>query len=227
MSRRLYRALRLLAALACGCAASATTADETVPEPRRQEAEAHLLRGEITVLLHNPAFQGEREMARGLSLPGPLVTWRIDMARHLLGGEAVPRGLLALRPSRREWTTDCSELRPNATEGWPVVAALRLERCLRETLGAQRLPDGSPLAALPDPEGTIARFLDLQGRVFHPVTPEQSSDAAWAAEARAVRKQADSLRSTSNLWAALAAGLLLLFTLALGFGLRQRLAARP
>lgn len=212
----------LVAVLACGAPSGQAGAEEPLepmPEALRRTAEKRALRGEFLLLVRANDYA---RWVRLESLPPPLNRWRPD-----IGWKAGRNGAVGLAPLPARQEPPCSSFDGAETSpdlhGWPLFQALLAERCWRETQGAGSLPLGGPLAGLPDGlDGTIARFLDLQGRVYRPVPPEQSSDVAWAAEARAARDLADSLRSTSHLWAALAAGLLLALTLLAGLLAKPR-----
>ncbi len=207
----------LMAGLAVAWAAacpSARAEPPEDPEELRRAAEQHLLRGEFAWAHPEGVWLGE--------IVSPFDRWRTQIG---WGGLAASKDTLELLPPKPWVWGPCASDGPPPAEGWvawPVLAAMLRERCQRETVGVENLPTGSPLAALPDTDGTIARFFDLQKRIYHPVPAEQSPDVALAAEARAAHELADSLRSASHLWAALAAGLLLALTLLAGLLARPR-----
>lgn len=109
---------------------------------------------------------------------------------------------------------------PSGSPGaFPALEALYAERLLRDVRGMGDLPTASPLAAVPDPGGQIARFLAWQRLIYHPVPPEQSEDKDWAAHAKAAREDAEAHRSDAHRAALLAAALLLGLTLLVGWRL--------
>jgi hypothetical protein len=110
-----------------------------------------------------------------------------------------------------------------ATDAFGPVVLLAYERAWRETLGMARGPTKSPLTLLPDPEGHMARFLGWQREIHRPTPPEKSTDAEWAAKARAVRVHAEDLQGSARRLAWLAGLGLLVLTLGLG----ARLGRRP
>lgn len=124
-----------------------------------------------------------------------------------------------LRSGTHRYVAKGATLPSGSPGAFPALEALYAERLLREVRGMGDLPTGSPLASLPDPAGTIARFLVWQRHVYQPVPPEQSPDAAWAAQAKAAREKAETHRSQAHRAALLAAGLLLGLTLLLGWRL--------
>ncbi len=221
MSRLRRLGCRLVAAIACcvpGAAARAEEPVEPMPENLRTTAEKLALRGEFRRLVRAHVYAPWVSLE---SMPPPLNRWRPD-----IGWKADPNGAVGLAPLPTRKEPPCSSLdgaeTPPDLHGWPLFQALLAERCWRETQGAGSLPEGSPLAGLPDPDGTIARFLDLQRSVYRPIPREQDPDAAWAAAARASRERAGSLRASSHIWAALAAGLLLALTLLAGLRAKPR-----
>jgi len=199
-----------------------------------------MVRAEEPAQIDRLALEGRwREAHHALAAwrtPGPL--GRLDLRLDLRGSEVElwrtvwtvqPDGRAALREddtsadARRaghRLTARGQDHRGGGSATFPILEALYAERLLRETRGMGDLPTGSPLAGIPDPDGLLARFLAWQAEVYHPVPAERSPDASVAAEARAARERADSLRSASRLWAILSAGLLLALALGLGLWLR-------
>jgi hypothetical protein len=141
--------------------------------------------------------------------------WSLDAAGRLAPFEEESLPELRQAGHRRAATPDPRPV-PAADGPFHAIEALYEERLIREVRGMGDLPTGSPLAALPDPSGSIGRFLAWQRHVYHPLPPEQSSDAAWAAHAKAAKAKADTHRSRAHQAALLTAFILLALTLLVG-----------
>ena len=90
------------------------------------------------------------------------------------------------------------ETDPEAGDRWPLVTALLAEREHRETVGAARLSEVSPLAE------RAPKFLAWQVSIYRPFRPEEDEDKELAAAARASREEALALKSHALLLATLA-----------------------
>lgn len=223
---RLSLAGRLLTlALALGC--SLPLAPAAADEPAASEAaQTAALEGRWADARAAAQRSGS---AQGLDLAW---SWRPWLDVEPDGGAcARPPGLLAYQPPGGAGPAAALGVRDRLASGqeaqeaaapWALLDRLWRDRLWRETRGMDGLPQQGPLQDLAASRPSVAFACSLQAYVLRPPAPEEHPDAAYAAEQRRKRDEAEACREQAQAIAGAVAALMLVLGLVSGLRLRPR-----